>query len=63
MPKINEPSAGHHQFDALCAGVEEFDTLPELGPAPIADHGDRDDAQPTKSALDEQILAGLVSPC
>ena len=62
MERIRTPSTGHAQFDALCAGVEDFETLPELGPVP------RDTGEPTRGAphdestLDEQILAGLVTP-
>ena len=61
--KLTQPSQDHTQFDAMCAGVEEFETLPEVGaaPAPVITWVDPEGEEQT--ALDGQILAGLVSPC
>jgi len=51
----------HPEFDAICAEVEDWEPLPTGRPAPAQRHaesGEGDRAAP----LDEQILAGLVSP-
>ena len=52
-----EPAASPG-FDALCAEVQDFEHLPTLT-APPATHPAEDGGT---APLDEQILAGLVSP-
>ncbi len=60
---IHTPTQDHARFDAMCAGVEDWERLPELPPpAPEAPMGP-DAREGDDSSLDEQILAGLVSPC
>jgi hypothetical protein len=46
------------EFDRLCAALEDWLPLPAYTNAPVTDWGDEDEQTP----LDEQILAGLVSP-
>jgi hypothetical protein len=52
------PSPEHVEFDRLCAAVEDFEPLPARSGAPFEGWGEEDEETP----LDEQILAGLVSP-
>jgi len=52
------PSPDHLEFDLLCAGVEEFEPLPEVQSRPL-EH-EQENEQDT--SIDSQILAGLVSP-
>jgi hypothetical protein len=52
------PSAEHVEFDRLCAALEEWLPLPAYTNAPLESWGEEDEETP----LDEQILAGLVSP-
>jgi hypothetical protein len=54
-------SAEHAQFDTMCDGLEDYDTLPLLTPSPAPT--DRPDYGEERSKeLDERILAALVSP-
>jgi hypothetical protein len=62
MGAINEPSHDHTQFDALCAGVDDFETLPAVTAAPPLDAAPTDPDDPDDSGMNAQILAGLVSP-
>jgi hypothetical protein len=52
------PSPEHVEFDVLCAEVEDFEPLPAIKSDVL--ERDRDDVDTI--ALDDQILAGLVSP-
>ena len=63
------PSAEHAQFDAICAPVDDFQTLPtvavhtltsqyEAEPVPEDEPQDED----REESLDDLILAGLVAP-
>jgi len=52
------PSPEHVEFHRLCAALEEFEPLPEHTSASLERWGEEDEETP----LDEQILAGLVSP-
>ena len=63
------PSAGHAQFDAICAPVDDFETLPTVAvwtltsqyeAEPAAD-GELEEDRGEES-LDDLILAGLVAP-
>lgn len=58
MEPTQTPSPDHVEFDKLCADVEEFEPLPAVTNGPL--ERDPDDQEDT--ALDEQILAGLVLP-
>jgi hypothetical protein len=51
----------HPHFDNLCAGVEDYEPLPELVPGP-ADTIPGLGVQGHDEGLDAEILAGLVSP-
>ena len=42
----------------MCAEVDEFDPLPAVTPAILEPEGDEDD----HGSVDNQLLAGLVSP-
>lgn len=58
---MQNPSEDHSQFDAICAEVGEWDTLPTVTApapelAPTGEDADRD------SELDGLIFAALVSP-
>jgi hypothetical protein len=59
MTTLTMPSAEHTQFDAICAPVEEFETLPTVNSGfeyEDSDWGERDEP------LEHLILAGLVAP-
>lgn len=51
----------HVQFDSLTAGVEEYETLPEVMPG-RADTTAQLEAEARTESIDEEILAALVSP-
>ena len=62
------PSADHAQFDAICAPVDDFETLPTVAVQrlisqheadPFPEEAYQDDGQ---ESLDQLILAGLVAP-
>jgi hypothetical protein len=58
----NDPrSQDRAQFEAICADLDEWEPLPEPGMVPVLD-GPQDLEAEQESALDEQILAGLVMP-
>jgi hypothetical protein len=52
------PAAEHAQFDAICAPLEDFETLPTVKAAALPE----DELEQRDEALDELILAGLVAP-
>jgi hypothetical protein len=63
------PSAEHAQFDAICAPVDDFETLPTVAvqtltsqyeAEPVADDELEEDRG--EDSLDDLILAGLVAP-
>jgi hypothetical protein len=47
------------QFHAICADLDEWEPLPEPDAVPFIDATPDDEPE---SALDQQILAGLVMP-
>lgn len=58
MEPTQKPSEEHIEFDLLCAGVDEFEPLPAVTAAEL----ERADQDQDDTSLDDQILAGLVSP-
>jgi hypothetical protein len=67
MSEPRPPAPGHAQFDAICEGLEDFDTLPEPTTAPAAQDAWRaaqapDTRETDESPLDAQILGGLITP-
>ena len=58
MEATQTPSPEHVEFDRLCAALEEWQHLPAVSRAALERMDDEDEETP----LDEQILAGLVSP-
>ena len=57
-----QPTHEHPKFDALCAEVDEFETLPTVTVAPAPQtNGHEPDLDEHTAPIDEQILAGLVS--
>ena len=53
------PAAEYDQFDAMCDHVEEFEPLPTVTTAPVAEpETDEEETAP----IDALILAALVSP-
>ena len=52
------PATEHAQFDAICAPLEDFETLPTVK----IDARSEDELEERDEALDELILAGLVAP-
>lgn len=63
MQKLQQPSPDNHpQFDAMCAAVDDWQTLPEVGADPTMDTGRVDEDGVQESTLDGHILAGLVTP-
>lgn len=61
MPDPQTPPTEQHQFDSLCAEVEEYEPLPEVVPGP-ADTTPALDRQDHDDSIDAEILAGLVFP-
>jgi hypothetical protein len=55
---MQAPSSNHIEFDQLCAGVEEFEPLPTLSSNALEAEAESEE----NTSLNEQILAGLVSP-
>jgi len=55
---MQAPSSNHMEFDQLCAGVEEFEPLPTLSSNALEAEAESEE----NTSLNEQILAGLVSP-
>ena len=55
---LQTPSADHLQFDQICAEIDEFEHLPAISSGPL----EFDDGGDEESELDDQILAGLVTP-
>jgi hypothetical protein len=49
------------EFDAICSEVQEFEHLPTVKTVPAPPAADAGEDERT-APLDEQILAGLVSP-
>lgn len=68
MSEPRPPAPDRVQFDAICAGLEDWEKLPEPSTAPTAQAAWRaaqagDGATETDgSPLDEQILGGLITP-
>jgi hypothetical protein len=52
------PSLDHIEFDRLCADLDDFEPLPAV--RRLAPDGERESED--AASLNEQILAGLVSP-
>ncbi len=48
----------HDAFDALCSEVEDYDSLPTVVPTSPAEYL----VEHPEEELDNQILAGLISP-
>lgn len=55
MSDLETGSAEHPQFTRYCAEVEDYEPLPEPG-------GDMSGPEEQATRLEEEILAGLVSP-
>ena len=55
---LQTPSPDHVQFDLMCAEVDEFEPLPALSSGPL----ELEDDDYEETGLDDQILAGLVTP-
>ena len=68
MSELHQPTPDHAEFDAICDGLEDWETLPEPTTAPDAQAAWRaaqggEGSQPAEETpLDEQILAGLITP-
>lgn len=69
MTRPQMPSAEHAQFDAICAPVDDFETLPTVAvqtltsqyeAEPVAD--DELEEGRGEESFDDLILAGLVAP-
>lgn len=56
--QLMTPSPDHIAFDQMCAEVDEFEPLPSLTAASV----EADEESEEETALDSQILAGLVTP-
>jgi hypothetical protein len=57
------PDNEHVAFDAMCAQVEDYQTLPGArASAHERSHDAETDHEHQTAPLDEMILAGLVSP-
>jgi len=56
-----QPATDRRRFDSLCEGLEEYDSLPSVHSAP-ADTPEWHKPDQPDELLDDQILAGLVTP-
>jgi hypothetical protein len=65
------PSADHAQFDAICAPVDDFETLPTVAVQTLTSQYETDadpfpderfQEEDGEESLDDMILAGLVVP-
>ncbi len=61
MEPTKSESAGHVQFDEICAQVGDFEPLPTVVTKPVEDSSIETEDDRT-APLDGLILAGLVSP-
>ena len=61
MGTTRTPSAEHEQFDAICAGLSDWEPLPTVVASPL-EGDDEQDEQEQAAPIDELILAGLVLP-
>ena len=61
MHRDDPRSQDQAQFHAICAHLDEWEPLPEPDAVPFSDGAEDLDPEP-ESALDQQILAGLVMP-
>jgi hypothetical protein len=50
----------HEEFESLCTGVEDYEPLPTITTRPDIEPLCSDEAQ--SDSLNDEILAGLVSP-
>ena len=55
---LTTPSPDHVEFDLLCVEIDEFEPLPSVA-APCVEP---EQASDEEISLDDQILAGLVTP-
>lgn len=72
MTTPHMPSAEHPQFDAICAPVDDFETLPTVtaltSSVPVAETDwqpeeiEEDSETAVDESLDGLILAGLIAP-
>jgi hypothetical protein len=61
MQRNDERHQDQAQFHAICAGLDEWEPLPEPDAVPVI--GEEEDVEEEQqAALDQQILAGLVMP-
>lgn len=59
MEATQTPTMVHLEFDRMCEALDEFEPLlPVVSVMPTPGHREETDETP----LDQQILAGLVSP-
>jgi hypothetical protein len=61
MSTMQTPSQDHAQFDAICADVGEWDTLPAVVSTPTEYAYETEDEEHV-APMDGLILAGLVTP-
>ncbi len=60
MTRPDPPNTDH--FDAICAQIEDFEPLPEPGRPALSDRPWVNEDGEEGTAIDGQILAGLVIP-
>ena len=58
MGPTEMPDSDHAEFDQLCGGLDEYDTMPN----PHEDASRLSEFDEPEEQLDDQILGGLVSP-
>jgi hypothetical protein len=58
MGENGMPGTEHAEFDQLCRGLDEYDAMPN----PQEDAARRQASDDPDEQLDDQILAGLVTP-
>jgi hypothetical protein len=68
MTTPHMPSAEHEQFNAICAPVDDFETLPTVAVQTLTSQYEADPSADEElqdggeESLDDLILAGLVAP-
>jgi hypothetical protein len=62
MTEPRLPKDSHDYFDAICAQVGEWETLPSVKPEPGDEERPAVEQEAVPLELDRLIMAGLVSP-
>jgi hypothetical protein len=62
MTTLQMPTLDHERFDAICAPLEDFETLPTVVAKTPLEADEELEIGQTDAPLDRLIFAGLVAP-